>query len=475
MEFLKDLRKQLAKKGINLINTDYYNYIDLWSEWYRGDVSNFHHYNLKLADGTTAQAERLTMNMPKKVCEDFSKLLWSEKAKIHTDSEANDKKLWEILDSKKNNFSVMLPIQIELGMALGTSGFTEYKNKDDEVMLEYLIADSIIPYKYDNSHIEGMCVINRFVEDEKGKQVYYTHVVYHEYEKGKYTKLNELYKSKDDMTLGKEIPFEERYPDVENPVVEETDYARFQIFKPSIANNLDNETPMGISIFANQIDKFKAIDTKYDSFTNEFILGKKRIVVDATALKSTPQVNDDGTITNTLYLDKNDTAYVAIRGMEGQPVKEIDMSLRYNEHITSINAELNWLSAGVGLGQNFYSFDSTGLRTATEVVSENSDTYRSKEHLQIVLGDVLYDLCQSVLEMAGIQNKNITIEWDDSIIVDKDAVRKEAMLEYNTGLISKQEYFRLTRGLDDKQAEELVKKLEEEQGQAELEEEPEEE
>ena len=30
MEFLKDLRKQLAKKGVNIINTDYYDYIDMW-------------------------------------------------------------------------------------------------------------------------------------------------------------------------------------------------------------------------------------------------------------------------------------------------------------------------------------------------------------------------------------------------------------------------------------------------------------
>ena len=441
-------------------------------EWYRGNVEDFHNYNIKLADGTTAQAERLTMNMPKKVCEDFSKLLWSEKVKIHTDSKANDKRLWEILDSKKNNFSIMFPIQLEMAMALGTTGFVEYRDKDGKAIIEYLKADDIIPYKYDNSYITGMCTINRFIEEEKGKEVYYTHVVYHEYTNGVYTKLNELYKSKDDMSLGKEVSFEERYPNVQNPVIEETQYGRFQIFKPTIANNLDSETPMGISIFANQIDKFKAIDTKYDSFTNEFILGKKRIIVDAKTLKAVPEVNADGTITNTLYLDKNDTAYVAIRGMEGQPVKEIDMSLRYQEHINSINAELNWLSAGVGLGQNFYSYDNAGLRTATEVISENSDTYRAKEHMQIVLGDVIYDLCQSVLEIEGIPNKNITIDWDDSIIIDKQSIKQEAMLEYNTGLISKQEYFRITRNLDDKQAEKLVEKLEEEQGEPELVEEP---
>lgn len=43
--------------------------------------------------------------------------------------------------------------------------------------------------------------------------------------------------------------------------------------------------------------------------------------------------------------------YVAINGMDGQPVKEIDMSIRHQEHIDSINADLNYIGAGVGLIQ----------------------------------------------------------------------------------------------------------------------------
>jgi hypothetical protein len=53
---------------------------------------------------------------------------------------------------------------------------------------------------------------------------------------------------------------------------------------------------MGLSIFWNSIDKLKAIDTKYDSFDIEFVDGKRRILVDRTALKGTPQVDENGNI-----------------------------------------------------------------------------------------------------------------------------------------------------------------------------------
>jgi A118 family predicted phage portal protein len=82
---------------------------------------------------------------------------------------------------------------------------------------------------------------------------------------------------------------------------------------------------------------------------------------------------------------------------------------------------LNYLSAGVGLGQGFYSFNKDGLRTATEVVSENSETYRTKVHHQIIIKDVLYDLIKSVCFLEGIETKSINIVFDDSIIEDKNA------------------------------------------------------
>ena len=402
-----DLKATLSKKGINIINVDYYDYITDWKQWYSGYFPNFHSYDVKLADGSVVNKERLTMNMPKKVCEDRSKLVWNEKCNIKLDSDEATKRLWEILDSKKNNFSIMMPKMLELAYAEGTTAFSEFKDKQGNTVIEYITdALNIVPYSYDNYNITGMCVLDQFTEVERNKPIYYTHITFHEYKDGNYIKYNELYKSKDPNSLGKEIDFETMFPDVENPVIYEgVEQPHFQIYRPNIANNFDIDTPMGLSILANNIDRFKAIDTKYDSFTNEFIQGKKRILVDKTALKGTPTVDDEGNITSVLYFDKNDDTYVAISGMQDQPIKDIDMHIRYNEHIDSINGELTWLGANVGFGEGQYRFDGNRVVTATQILSEDSDAYRTKNTDEIVLKDVIYDLVKSICYLEGIQTK----------------------------------------------------------------------
>ena len=78
----------------------------------------------------------------------------------------------------------------------------------------------------------------------------------------------------------------------------------FQIWKPNLANNFDTGSPMGISIYANSIDRFKSLDVKYDSFYNEFILGKKRIVVRSVCYESKMETDADGNSHFVQYFDK---------------------------------------------------------------------------------------------------------------------------------------------------------------------------
>lgn len=445
MKFYKDLKKQLSKKGINIINVDYYNHIEDWQKWYRGDVDYFHHYNVKLADGNTVAKERLTMNMPKKVCQDRTKLVWSETCEIKLDTDEKTDKLWAVLNSKQNNFNVMTPKMIELGFAQGTTAFVEFKDGQGNTIIEYVNnAMDIVPFAYDNTNITGMCILNRFVGEERNKTIYYTHITYHEHKDGNYTKLNELYKSKTPDELGKEIDFNSMFPEVEESVFyEDIERPHFQIFHPNIANNYDFDMPMGISVFANSIDRFKAIDIKYDGFTKEFIQGKKRICVDKTCLKGTPSYDEvTGTITQTVYFDKNDDTFVAVNGMENQPVKEIDMSLRVDEYLKGINGELNWLGADMGFGESQYSLEGTQLKTATQIMSEDSDAYRTKQADEIIVRDVLTNLVLSVCYLEGIDATadDVQIDFDYSRFKDETAEQQRYERELTLGVLSKIEY-----------------------------------
>ncbi len=430
----------------------------IWKSWYRGNVNNFHYYNVKLANGKTEKKERRTMNMPKKVCEDFSKLEWSEKVEIKLDSKRSTEKLLKVLNSKENNFNVNFPSFLEKEYALGTAVTVEYK-KNGKSIIDYIEGDVVLPYKYTNSYIYGLVTVSRIIEGPKSKRKYYTHLTYHEFEDNVYSKVNELYISSNENTLGKEIDFNDKFPDVEEYEIIETEFPRFQVWKLPIANNFDTGSPMGLSILANQIDKFKSIDTKYDSFDHEFVSGKRRVLVDKSAVKRDVEgVDDNDNIIYKSYFDADDDVYVAIKGMENQPVKDINFNLRVDEHINAINAELNYLSAGVGLGIGFYKFDGNGLKTATEVVSENSDTYRTKVHHQIPIYDCLYDLIAAICEMEGIKYKEISITFDDSIVQDEDALIKRGIELYNAGLISKEKFMKKYLHYEDSEVkEELIK------------------
>lgn len=472
----KNLATQLRKKGISIVNTDYYDHIINWKEWYSGNVDDFHFYNIKLADGTNCQCEKKTMNMAKKCCEDMEKLNWSSKCDIKLGSDEKTKALWKVLDSKQNNFTIMFPQMLELAFALGTTAMTEYKDTLGRTRIEYINdAMMIIPYAYDNFNITGFVVFNQWQDEKEDKKVYYTHLTYHEFKTEKkkksknyiqiYRKYNELYESTDVNQLGKEISFEEMFPDVELLVEYETDTPHFQIIKPPIANNLDIQTPLGLSIFANSIDKLKAIDNKYDGFDMEYVDCRRKILVDKTALKGSPQVNEDGSITTQLYFDKNDRTFVAVNGMKDQPVKEIAFDIRKDDYVDGINAELNWFSAGLGFGESFYRFDDNkGTATATQILSEDDDAFRTKQNYETMIKDVIIDLVKSIcfLENIKITEDEIQIEFDYSRFENQEATQQRLEREVSNGITSKIEYRMKVYGETEEVARQKIQEAQEE-------------
>ena len=461
MDFYNNIASTLNKKGINLTVGTIYDLMAVWKSWFRGNVNDFHYYT-EVVCGKSVNCERLTMNMPKRNCEDIASLLWTEKTRIDLSNKTATKRLWEVLDSKENSFTVNAPIFIEKVLALGTGVTVEYKDENNKTIIDYIDGDLVIPYKFTNGYINGLITVSRYVEEKGNKKTYFTHLTYHEYTDGKYLKLNEVYKSNTETSLGKQLNFNEIFPTVKESEIIITRFPYFQVWKLPIANNFDTGSPMGLSILANSIDRYKSIDTKYDSFYNEFILGKKRIIVDQSAMKGQMTTDEDGNQRFVQYFDKNDKVYQAINAEMKEPVKEVDFTLRKDEHIDSINADLNWLSEDLGLGANWYKFDGAGVKTATEVISENSKAFRTKKHYEITINDCVYDLVRAVCELEGIKTNNIIITPDDSIIEDKNTEMTRAQMEVTQGLRSKKSYLMEIKGMSEEEAEKELAKIQEE-------------
>ena len=103
------------------------------------------------------------------------------------------------------------------------------------------------------------------------------------------------------------------------------------------------------------------------------------------------------------------------------------MTLRTNEFNAGVQDMLNVLSTKCGFGENHYKFDRGSISTATQIISENSSLFRTVKKHEIILESVLVNLCRTILRMANAylgmsfdEDVEISIDFDDSIIEDKE-------------------------------------------------------
>lgn len=189
----------------------------------------------------------------------------------------------------------------------------------------------------------------------------------------------------------------------------------FQIVTPNIVNSVNLDNPMGISVFANAVDVLKGVDLVYDSYQNEFRLGKKRIVVPV----GMAQLNSSDTGFAPVF-DDNDTEFYAFTDKNITDLKEINMEIRAAEHTEGLKQNLNLLSDLCGLGSERYTYDRGGVKTATEVISEESALYQNLKKHEIILNRAICDLVRAVLFLDGKDTRGLAVkvDFDDSIIHD---------------------------------------------------------
>ena len=294
------IQQYLKNNSYNTVSDETYSHIEEWLDWYEGTVKSFHFYQIFNGVSTTS-SKRYSLGMAKKVCEDWANLILNEKVTIRVDE--YEERLQTILH--QNNFNTKANQLIELSYALGTGAFVEYKD-GEAIVIDYIRADMIYPLSWDNGDITECAFGSTRVIN--GKERIYLQI----HRKGSVENAEspDLYYIENkyiDIKSGKEI----EGPESIEPIVN-TGYKKplFQIIIPNICNNIDMDSPLGISVYANSIDQLKACDLVNDSYVNEFVLGRKRILVPISAAKI--QMQKDGV--QAPQFDPSDTVYYQLPG-----------------------------------------------------------------------------------------------------------------------------------------------------------------
>ena len=421
------IRQYLVDKKYQTASDDTYSHIDEWLEWYEGEVPLFHNY--KVYNGSVmTEHKRYRLGMAKKVCEDWANLLLNEKVSLKAGWYS--KRLNEILMA--NNFRIRGSQLIELAFALGTGAFVEYKDENENIVIDFIRADMIYPLEWDNGDVTECAFGTLKVMD--GKEVIYLRICRKGDPEADETE-NEYYIENKyiDKQSGKEV----KGPEEVSPLVE-THYDRplFQLLMPNICNNVDLDSPLGISVYANSISQLKGCDLVYDSYMNEFVLGRKRILVPISMAKR--QMQEDGV--SAPYFDPNDTVYYMMPDDRNSDthLEQVDMSIRAQEHELGIQRSLDILSMKTGMGIGRYKFENGGVKTATEVISDKSDLYQNRQKNVIIVEAALVAMAQAVAFLdRGTKNITVTIDFDDSVIEDTNATIDKNIKLVQAGLRSK--------------------------------------
>lgn len=464
LEKLKDL-------GFKTIPAEYYEQgVDVWGAWYIGKVNSFHQYHIYNGK-KKVRMERYSYGMAKKVAEDWANLLMNEKVHITLEGEEEQKFFDNVC--LENNFTVKANEMQEKKAALGTCAYVftvsgvpidedtgDVTGDGDKIKIDYVAGRSIIPLSWDNGIItECAFAVEKMV---KGENYVYVQI-HHLNDSGLYDIENVLYKKNNENLSDIELKDVEGFEHVPKTVHTGSEKRQFVIDRMNIANNTtQNDNPLGVSVYANAIDQLKAVDVVYDSYVNEFTLGKKRIMV-----KPSATVSIDGEPA----FDSNDVCFYTMPedSKDESMIHEINMNLRTTEFNTGMQDALNLLSSKCGFGENHYRFDRGSIQTATQVISENSTLFRTIKKHEIILEHALKEIARIIIRLGNTylgmslnEDVEITVDFDDSIIEDKTAEFEKDCRMLALGVLSRTEFRAKWMNEDMKTAKKALKEIREE-------------
>ena len=489
--------------GVPAFNQFYQFGIFPWKLLYRGFYKPWHLIPAPTIKDPDAKREVYRMNAAKAVCAELASLVWGEECDVNvsidgresTDENPDPLNCFVHKVFSENAFSEKMQELIEQALALGGAAVKVWHEErhDSEgnvvpdtgvIRLGYSMADQFVPTAWDNAKItEGV-----FISRKAKGGYYYTRLEWHKWDGLTYTVTNELYRSEmqrgaeadSQDILGVRWPLADVYPYLEAETVIPVGESLFSYFRTPIANNVDDNSPLGVSMYANALETLHALDICYDSFVREFRLGKKRIIVPAQLI-STVVDPDTGAVRR--YFNPGDEVYEALSTNSPEDLKITDTSveLRVEEHIAALNAFLSILCLQVGFSAGTFTFDQHGgMKTATEVVSENSKTFKTIRTVQNQLRPMIEHLVRNIIDVAvlyGVEFEGQSIEslaangyhvnivFDDGVTQDRQTNINEGVMLVGAGLLSKYTFMtdrKYGQGLTPEEAEAELARIREE-------------
>lgn len=408
------------------------------AEFYNGDLARWNDiYNgggdwrYTRKGGINGGTRRVAaLNAARAVCGELSRLCFADGSQLKSSDSETDAFLSQVLED--NRFTERFPDFLEKVFALGGGVIKVYW--DDGIKLDFVTADCFVPTGWDGRRITGAAF---------GSQIFHEGRSYILAEKQELTAEGYVTENRLMKADGGRADVTEVFPNLmERSVITGLAKPLFVYFGTG-KSAVPQCRSLGASVFAGAEDTLKSIDLVFDSLNREFVLGKKRIIVPYYAVRG--EYDENGDIKQ--YFDVNDEVFQALSTTDNEELKISDNTaqLRVEEHLQALSGLLDLLCMQVGLSEGALSYKDGTVKTATEVVSRNSRTYRTQCFYRGLISQGLSDVVQSICslgKMSGMlsstASEDASLMFADGVCEDEGTRLDRVLKLHGAGLISKE-------------------------------------
>lgn len=482
IELVKDaLRGMLAYKEVSetisveatTVSNKMQNVIDKWNKIYEDN-----------AEWINEDDGIYSLNLGKTICQELARSVMSELDSSITDPSAPEENETDIEDtvidlSKRANFlndcykkNLMkcFDDRLERGMATGGMIIKPYVS-NGRIYFDFCYQGEFYPIAFDDDgNITDVAFLDEFVSGD----MKYTKVERQTYSDNRVVVENKAYRTKmkqneDDTEyadeLGNEIPLNivPKWSYIEPSVtIENVDRPLYGYYKVPLANNIDKNSPLGVSVFSPALSMIKRADIQFSRLDWEYEGGQMAIDIDESALHFVEgyygtKLEQDQT-RNRLYRKVdlgNDDTYNAF-----------SPTLRDTNYLAGLNRYLAKIEDMVGLARGTLAEVTTEAKTATEIKILKQRQYitvsKNQDEIQRTIEDVVYamNILTDLYELANDGEYALNMEWQDSILTDTDTELQQKLNLKNAGILMDWEVRAWYTGEDDETAKGVIEEKE---------------
>ncbi|MBD5130880.1 MAG: phage portal protein [Ruminococcaceae bacterium] len=343
---------------------------------------------------------------------------------------------YELADERLNAFAQknLLPNLdriVQLALVGGYTVIKPYITRSGEMFFDVGTSRDFLPIAFDeNGHVtEGV-----FFERIRYNGKIYERREHHRFDGEAHYVHNSayLYGTKQLVELSSIPRWEMLLPEGSIP----SDIPMIATFRTPYANNIDLDSELPISLFANSVGTLHAIDEAHSEYRAEFKKMSAKVFADDTVMHGKDGIPDDYFV----IVDPNGEDSLDKQIMTYAP------QIREEAHKSAINTELRLYEVQIGVSCGTFTFDSAkGLVTATQVLSEDRTTYNTVAQLQRQLRPVLEAVAEIAANLARFYGLDVVdgepaIEFGDSVFEDTGTEFSRRFQMVQAGMLKPEEF-----------------------------------